>query len=127
MKQSRFARIAEIAGADDWYDKWGTAINLFFDMAEVLDMTDIEGDVTPGPLAQWQYRRSPVVAVPSIETVAARAEDFAEGEWADDYSYSVVALAVAYQDEVIFQADLVYAGNVLERYTALLELAGVSY
>jgi cbb3-type cytochrome oxidase subunit 1 len=127
MKQSRFARIAEIAGVDDWYDKWGTAMNLFFDIAEVLDMTDIEGDVTPGPFAQWGYRRSPVVAVPSIETVAARAEDFAEGEWADDCSYTVVALAVAYRDEVITQADLVYAGNVLERYTTLLQSAGVSY
>ena len=52
MKQTRFARIAEIAGADDWYDKWGTAMNLFFDIAEVLDMTDIEGDVTPSPFAQ---------------------------------------------------------------------------
>ena len=126
MKQSRFARIAEIAGADDWYDKWGTAMNLFFDIAEVLDMTDIEGDVTPEPFAQWQYRRSPVT-VPAIETVAARAEYFSEGEWANDYSYSVVSLAVAYRDGDISQADLVYAGNVLERYTALLELAGVSY
>ena len=127
MKQSRFVRIAEIAGVDDWYDRWGAAMNLFFDIAEVLDMTDIEGDVTPGPFAQWQYRRSPVVTVPAIETVAARAEDFAEGEWADDYSYSQVALAAAYRDGEIDQSDLIYAGNVLERYTALLELAGKSY
>jgi hypothetical protein len=80
-------------------------MNLHFDIAEVLDMTDIA----------------------SIETVAARAEDFAEGEWSDDYSYSLVALAAAYRDEVVSQADLIYAGNVLSRYTSLLKLAGVDY
>ena len=114
MKQSRFARIAEIAGEDDWYDKWGTAMSLFFDVAEVLDMTDIEGDVTPGLFAQWQYRRSPMVTVPAVETVAARAKDFSRGRVVDDYTYSVVALAVAYRDEIITQADLVYAGRNLE-------------
>jgi len=127
VKKSRFARIAEIAGADDWYDKWGTAMGLFFDIAEVLDMTDIAGDVTPEPFAQWQYRRSPVGAVPAIETVAARAEDFSGGEWSDDFSYGVVSLAAAYRDGEITQDDLIYAGNVLQRYTALLELAGRSY
>ena len=127
MKESRFARIAEIAGEDDWHDPWGAAMNLFFNIAEVLDMTDISGDVTPEPFAQWQYRRSPLVTVPAIETVAARAEDFAEGEWSDDYSYSQVSLAAAYRDGEITQDDLIYAGNVLQRYTALLELAGRSY
>jgi hypothetical protein len=89
-------------------------MSLFFDVAEVLDMTDIEGDVTPGLFAQWQYRRSPMVTVPAVETVAARAKDFSRGRVVDDYTYSVVALAVAYRDEIITQADLVYAGRNLE-------------
>jgi hypothetical protein len=121
------ARIIDITDADDWqYDRWGTAVSLHFDIASVLDMSDIEGDVSPEPFARWQYRRAPFT-VPDIETVTARADDFHEGEWSDDYSYAQVALAVAYRDGDITQADLIYAGDVLSRYTALLDRAGVSY
>lgn len=128
MSSKRFDRVADIAGADDWqHDPRGTAIVLHFDIAEVLDAADIEGDVTPKPFARWQYRRSPIVSVPSIDTLAERAEHFCEGEWADDYSYGVIALAVAYRDGDITNADLIYAGDVLSRYTAWLDRHGRSY
>ena len=124
---SRFERIADIAGADDWqYSPWGTSMGLFFDVASVLDMSDVEGDVTPKPFARWQYQRAPF-AIPAIETVAARGDDFNEGELADDFTYAQVALAMAYRDEEITQADLIYAGDVLDRYTKLLRRAGRGY
>ncbi|BBC53801.1 hypothetical protein [Mycobacterium phage PP] len=123
MASDRFNLIADIAGADDWYDLYGTALNLHFDIAEVLDASDVEGDVTPGPFARWQYRRPPLT-VPDLETIAARAEDFSEGEWADDYGYATVALASALLAGEITQADLVYVGDVLSRYLTLLEANG---
>lgn len=126
--KSRFDRIAEIAGAEDWeHDRWGTAMGLFFDVASVLDMSDIEGDASPEPFARWDYHRAPYSPIPAIETVAARAEDLSEGEWADDYSYAQVALAVAYRDGDITQADLIYAGDVLSRYSDQLRSAGRDY
>jgi hypothetical protein len=127
MRVSRFENIANIAGADDWqHDPWGTALGLHFDIALVLDVSDIEGDVTPGPFARWQYRRG-AGTVPSLETVAARAEDFCEGEWADDYSFGAVMLASALLEGEVSQADLVFAGDVLERYAGLLRAAGMDY
>jgi hypothetical protein len=128
MNVSRFERIATVAGADDWgHDPWGTAMSLFFSVAAVLDMTDIEGDVTPGPFARWDYNRPPFTSVPSVETVAARAEDFSEGEYADDFGYAEIELAAAYVAGEITQDDLIYVGNVLDRYTAQLRLAGADY
>lgn len=125
--KSRFDRIADIAGADDWeHDPWGTSMGLFFDVASVLDMSDIEGDVTPGPFARWQYGRG-ASTVPSIETVAARGDDFNEGEFADDYSYAQISLAMAVRDGELTQTDLIYAGDVLDRYTALVRRAGQDY
>jgi len=127
IHRSRFERIVHIAGADDWHhDAWGTAMGMFFDVASVLDMSDIEGDVSPEPFARWQYQRAPFT-VPAIETVAARADDYNEGEWADDYTYGQVALAIAYQDGEITQADLIYAGDVLSRYTDILRRNGKDY
>ena len=126
--KSRFDRIAEIAGADDWdYDPWGTSMSLFFDVASVLDMSDVAGIVTTEPFARWNFRPAPFTAVPSIEDVAARADDFSEGEWADDYSYAEISLAAAMQADEITQDDLIYAGDVLDRYTALLRRAGKDY
>ena len=123
----RINQLADIAGADDFaFDPWGTAMGLLFDVAQVLDMSDIEGDVTPGTFARWQYRRAPFT-VPDIDTVADRAGDCSEGEYADDYSFGVIALAVAYRNGEITQADLIRAGDVLDRYTALLRLAGRDY
>jgi hypothetical protein len=124
---SRFNNVANIAGADDWQsDPWGTTLGLHFDICAVLDASDIEGDVTPGPFARWQYSRG-LASVPALETIAARAEDFLEGEWADDYSYGTVALASALLEGDITQADLVFAGDVLERYAGLLRSAGLDY
>jgi hypothetical protein len=126
MHKSRFDRIADHAGADDWYDAWGTAVNMCFDIASVLDMSDVDGDVTPEPFARWEYRRG-ASTVPDLQEVASRADSFSEGEWADDYTYGEVCLAVALVNGDITQADLIYAGNVLSRYSALLEAAGRSY
>ena len=128
IHQSRFDRISAIAGVgSEWvYDKWGYSMGMLFDIASVLDMSDIEGDVTPKPFARWQYRRAPFT-IPSIETVAARSDDFNEGEWADDYTWGQVSLAVAVRDGEITQADLIYAGDVLSRYTNLLRLNGKDY
>ncbi|ALA48191.1 hypothetical protein AU152_gp78 [Mycobacterium phage Phlei] len=120
-------KVLDIAGAEFDYDKWNVAMSLFFDIADVLDASDIEGDVTPEVFARWQYHRAPFRAVPSLETIASRAEDFIEGEWADDYSYATVALASALLIGEITQQDLVYVGDVLSRYTSLLGKAGLSY
>lgn len=123
---TRFDLVANIAGADDWYSPGETARSLFFDIASVLDMSDVEGNVTPQPFAQWGYHRAPFT-VPSIETVAARGDNFNEGEWTDDYSYAQVNLAMAIRDGSLTQSDLIYAGNVLDHYTNLLRLAGRDY
>ena len=126
--KSRFEKILSAAGVDcfDDYDRWGWAMGLFADVASVLDMTDIEGDVTPQPFDRWEYRRAPFT-VPAVEDVAARAEDFSEGEFADDYTYGQVSLAYAYVNGSITQDDLIYAGDVLDRYTAALWRAGLYY
>jgi hypothetical protein len=127
MTTTRFDRVARIAGADDWgYDVWGTSIGLFFDIASVLDMTDVAGDVTPQPFDRWQYSRAPFT-VPDVESVAARADAFAEGEFADDYTYGQVSLASAYVSGEVTQDDLIYAGDVLSRYTDILRRNGKDY
>lgn len=128
LKTSPLRRVIDHAAADDWqHDPWGTAMGLMFDIASVLNMSDIEGDATPAPFQRWNYNPSPYVAIPAIETVAARADDYSEGEWADDYTYGEVSLAVAVRDGEITQADLIYAGDVLNRYTALLAANGKDY
>ena len=126
---SRFERIALMAGCmdDREHDPWGETMHMFFDVASVLDMTDVEGDVTPGPFARWDYRRAPST-VPAVETVAARAEgEFNEGEFEGDYTYAQVMLAFGYVEGAVTQADLVYAGDVLHKYACLLERAGKNY
>lgn len=114
---NRFKRIADIAGADDWYDAWGTAMSLHFDIAAVLDASDIDGSVTPWPFARWEYQRPPFT-VPSIESMISGA---------DLYSYGEVELAKAYFNGEITQADLIHAGDVLERYERTLRAAGKDY
>ena len=127
LESSPLRRVIDIVGADDWeYDPWGTSMGVMFDVASVLDMSDIDGDITPEPFARWEYRRAPFT-VPSIDTVAARADDYSEGEWADDYTYGEVSLAAAVRDSHITQTDLIYAGDILNRYTALLRLNGKDY
>lgn len=127
MTSTRFNLIAGIAGADDWeYDPFGTTMELFFAVAEVLNMSDIADDVTPVPFKHWQYRPAPF-AIPALEDVAARADHFSEGEFSDDYSYATVMLAAALNDETITQADLVYVGEVLHKYCVILESTGRTY
>ena len=125
---SRFERVAMLAGCmdDREHDPWGEAMHMFFGVASVLDMTDVEGDVTPGPFARWDYRRASAWGVPAVGDVAARAEG-SEGEWADDYTYAQIQLAFGYVEGAITQADLVYAGDVLHKYACLLERAGKNY
>ena len=116
---ARFKLVTDHAGADDWaYDPYGTAMGLAFDICEVLNAADVEGDITPELFSKWEYRPSPIT-VPSLETLAAQGED------AD--SYGAVCLAQAVIDGDITQADLAYAGNVMHRYTALLIAAGRDY
>lgn len=112
-----FSKIVNIAGAE---------LPTLYDIASVLDMSDIEGNVTPQPFTRWQYRRAPFT-VPSIETVAERADNFIEGEWADDFTYAQIQLAVAVRDGEVSQADLIYAGDVLDKYTSILRRAGKDY
>lgn len=110
--------IADHAGADDWaHDPYGTASNLAFDICEALDASDIEGDVSPAPFAAWQYQRGAAVAVPSLESLAYDSET----------AYGAAGLAQALLDGDITQADLIYAGNVLDRYISLLTAAGRDY
>lgn len=108
--------IADHAGAEDWrHDPYGTAVNLHFDICEVLDAdsTD-EGAVA---LAQWKCSRG-AVARQSLESIA-----FYEG----DSGFGAAGLAQALLDGEVTQADLIYAGNVLDRYTDLLTAAGRDY
>lgn len=129
LESSPLRRVIDICGADDWqHDPWGTAMGLFFDIASVLNSSDIEGDVTPalfanaGPCTgRWQYSPSPHVTVPSLESLALTGED----SLAD--SYGEQSLAQALLDGEITQADLIYAGDILNRYTALLRLNGKDY
>jgi hypothetical protein len=127
LTTTRLDRVVGIAGAEDWqHDAWGTSLGLFFDVASVLDMSDVAGDITPQPFERWQYRRAPFT-VPDVESVAARADGFREGECADDYSYGQVSLASAYVSGELTQADLIYAGDVLSRYTDVLRRSGRDY
>jgi len=128
MHVSRFENIMDLAAAEfDTHDLWGTAMGMLFDVAAVLDMTDADGSVTPIPFARWDYHRG-CSAVPDIQALADRfAHDYAEGEFADDYGYCVMSLASAYVDGLVSQADLIYAGDVLDRYTRVLRSAGKDY
>lgn len=127
MYHSRFTRVMLASVVEiDGFDLWGSTMEMFFAVASVLDMTDIEGNVSPEPFARWQYGRAPFT-IPAVETVAARADDFSEGEFADDYSHAQVMLASAYVNGEVTQSDLVYAGDVLSRYTDLLRRNGRDY
>lgn len=112
----RFKIVADMAGADGWYDAYGTAMGLAFDICEVLNAADIEGDVTPPLFDRWAYSPSPYVAVPSLESLAAQAD-----------SCGVVALAQSLLAGDITQADLIYVGDVMDRYISLLIAAGRDY
>jgi len=120
MASKTVQRVLDHHGGADWYDPWGSAMDLHFDICEVLDAADVAGDLTPALFAAWQYHRSPVVAVPSLDTLAAEVDDPAGGGGA-------AHLAVALRDGDISVADLVYTGRVMDTYCRLLELAGKSY
>lgn len=107
-------------GGADWHDPWGSAISLHFDICEVLDAAADAADLTPALFAEWQYHRSPVVAVPSLDTLAAEVDDPAGCGGA-------AHLAAALRDGDISVADLVYTGRVMDTYCRLLERAGRSY
>lgn len=119
LKTSPLRKVADYAGADGWsYDPWGTAIMLAFDICAVLNAADTEGNLTRAPFTQWDYKPSPYVAVPSLETLAT--EDNGD-------SYGERELAQALLDGDITTDDLIYAGNVLNRYTAILRRNGRDY
>lgn len=134
--KSRFTRIAETAGSElpTERDVWGETMRVFFAVAEVLHTTaevvmesDGYHDHALEAFARWDYLPSPYVAVPDVEAVAARASEFSEGEFSDDYSYATVALASAYVNGELTQEDLIYAGDVLSRYSDMLRTAGKDY
>lgn len=109
---NRLQTVIDLAGAEDWeHDPWGVALNLAFDICEVIDAA--EGH-TP---ARWDYHRG-ASPVPSLESLA-----FMEGE----ESWGASFLAQAVLDGEITTNDLIYAGDVLNRYTRLLDAAGRSY
>lgn len=117
---NRFKLVADHACADGWaYDPWGTAMSMFFDIAAVLDASDIDGDITPKLFTKWAYRPSPHFTVPSLHTLAAQGDEVgASGEQ---------SLAQAVLDGDITTDDLIYVGDVMHRYTALLRAAGRDY
>ena len=89
----------------DWDggDKWGSAMSHFFGIADTLYGAD-SADI---PMA-WQY--SPGVSA------GEEGEDWPEAE----YRHLL-------DDGDITTGDLVHAGNVLSRYTAILRTNGESY
>lgn len=114
---ARFKLVTDHAGADDWYDTYGTAMNLAFDICEVLDAADVAGDITPALFARWVYNRGAAARVPSLDTLASE-----EGD-----SYGAQSLAQALLDGAITTDDLIYVGDVMHRYTGLLIAAGRDY
>jgi hypothetical protein len=112
---STVRRVADIAGSWDWdHDPWGTGLGLQFAICHVLDAIGGYGDA----LARWEYSRG---AMP-VRSIVALANDDEELE-----DYETSALASAILDGYLTPDDLVHAGNVLARYTALARLAGRDY
>jgi hypothetical protein len=121
-------KVLDFVGCDDAaHDPWGSYMMAFFNVALVLDMGDVEGDVTPEPFDRWEYHPSPFVSVGDLESVAARMDDFNEGEFEGDEDYGVVALASAVVDGTVTLEDLVYVGDVLSRVTDRLRAQGRDY
>lgn len=114
--------INRITCAFDGTDLWGSTLTLHFDICEVLDASDIEGDVTPEPFDRWQYRRSPVTTVPSLEALAS--DEFEDN---DDRSFGATMLAAELLRGTITQRDLIYVGDVLSKYAVLLRANGHDY
>lgn len=86
-------------------DAWASAMGAWFAIAGVLT---IEGESVP---ASWQYRPSP------LQTE----EHERDGSWLADYFFD------AYRAGDINADDLRHAGDVLMRYSSMLETAGRSY
>ena len=90
----------------DKYDAWGSALNALFDIAECLHRNGAE---VPG---HWEFTPSPFVVVDT--ELDAESESF-----------------FAAQIDLLMRqghySNLVHAGNVLERFTHILELEGHSY
>lgn len=80
-------------------DNWGEAMSAWFDVADVLEH-ELRAGLIP---ADWQYRHSPVC------------------EGTEAYERFGFAAQHATLD------DFVHAGNVLARYTRMLDRLGYSY
>lgn len=88
---------------DDDGDSWGTCMMHWFGIANT-----IHGYIGETP-AEWRYRPGLFV------------NDVLTDEWPDrEY-------AEAYRDERLSVEQLLYAGNVLERWSRMLDRAGRSY
>ena len=87
-------------------DAWGDTMGWWFGIADVL--WHAENGTIEIP-AHWQYRHSPVCREVDLDDWPG--SEIAEGHAAGYYSAD----------------DLLYAGEVLTRYAALLDKAGLSY
>lgn len=85
-------------------DPWGTAMSLWFD---ICDWLTVQGVSVP---AHWEYRPSPFLPH-SIEEHKAT--------WESEVPPSAF--------EETSTEELIHMGNVLERYTRMLDKAGHSY
>ena len=104
--------VAEIAGVDDWsHDPWGAALALHFAICDVLTAAGGADDA----LAEWGYHRG-AAAPETLTEIAGGVED-----------YAAAALAESLIAGALTVADLVRAGNVLQRYETLAKRAGRDY
>ena len=128
---TRFDNICNIAAADlSERDKWGSAMVLFFDVAEVLHAfrEDAYHEGIDEAFNRWQYQHSPIIGPCLDEMAEAFNEHYSENESNDDVGYGVAALAWALRyGQQISVDDLLYAGEVLHKYTVILRANGHDY
>ena len=99
----------------DGGDPWGSAMGMAFALADVCEAVGLT--VARDTL---DYRPSPYVATPDLDTLAGAGEE-------DDVTYEAQCLASAYVAGTVTDDDLVRGARVLGRYLSLCERAGRSY
>ena len=110
---SNVRTVADIAGIDDWeYEPWGSAMELHFAICDVLAATGGEDSA----LTRWDYHRGAIAPMTLADIV-----DDVEND------YAAAALAEAVMGGFLTTADLVRAGDVLERFETLVKRAGRDY
>lgn len=117
MNLKTFVAVTGVEDVD--YDRWGWSMVLLFDVASVLDSADVAGDLSSAAFARWDYHRSPMVTVPSVETLAYGSDE--------DTEYGRPVIAEALLAGKISVVDLIHIGDVLSRYADLLRANGSNY